>query len=128
MGLAADRPGAATGVNWFDYVQRCASVKGMVSCCVFDRASGQPLAHAGGRPPAEVMQALGERLLSTAGDVGAIMGTGTEVTDATISFSTHHLLLRALPRHAGVVLYAVLDAPTGNLTVARAQLQRLDPA
>lgn len=128
MGLAADRPGAATGVNWFDYVQRCASVKGMVSCCVFDRASGQPLAHAGGRPPAEVMQALGERLLSTAADVGAIMGTGTEVTDATISFSTHHLLLRALPRHAGVVLYAVLDAPTGNLTVARAQLQRLDPA
>jgi hypothetical protein len=129
MGLAADRPGGTdAGTNWFDYVQRCASVKGMVSCCVFDRSSGHALAHAGGRPPAEVMQALGERLLSTAGEVGAIMGTGTEVLDATLSFATHHVLLRALPRHPGVVLHAVLDAPTGNLTVAKAQLQRLDPA
>ena len=127
MGLAADRPSRRGGINWFDYVQRCASVKGMISCCVFDRSNGQALAHAGGRPPAEVMQALGERLLATAGDIGAMMGTGTAVTEATVSYATHHLMLRALPRQPGVVLHAVLDAATGNLALARAQLQRLDP-
>ncbi|MCA0241219.1 MAG: hypothetical protein LCI02_10175 [Proteobacteria bacterium] len=115
------------GVNWFDYVQRCASVKGMISCCVFDRSDGHPLAHAGGRPPAEVLQALGEQLLATAGEIGAIMGAGPGVLEATVSFPSHHLLLRALPRHRGVVLHAVLDAATGNLAVAKAQLQRLDP-
>lgn len=122
-----ERAAPPTDINWFDYVQRCASVKGMISCCVFDRSNGHALAHAGGRPPAEIMQALGERLLSTAGDIGAMMGTGTEVTEATVSYATHHLMLRALPRQPGVVLHAVLDAATGNLALARAQLQRLDP-
>lgn len=115
------------GINWFDYVQRCTSIKGMISCCVFDRSDGKALAHAGGRPSADLMQALGEQLLSTVGEVGAIMGTGTEVLDASISFPAHHVLLHALPRHPGIVLHAVLDAATGNPTLARAQLQRLDP-
>jgi hypothetical protein len=126
-GAHANRPMPPTGINWFDYVQRCASVKGMISCCVFDRSNGHALAHAGGRPPAEVMQALGERLLVTAGEIGAMMGTGTAVSEATVSYTTNHLMLRALPRQPGVVLHAVLDAATGNLALARAQLQRLDP-
>ncbi len=115
------------GINWFDYVQRCASIKGMVSCCVFDRGSGKPLAHAGGLPPAEVMRSLGEQLLSTAGEVSAMMGAGTHVLEASFSTPTHHVLLRSLPSPPGVVLHAVLDAVTGNPTLARAQLQRLDP-
>ncbi len=127
MGLAADKPGTRSGVNWFDYVQRCASVKGMISCCVFDRSNGQALAHAGGRPAAEVLQALGERLLATAGDIGSRMGTGNTVLEATVSYTTHHLMLRSLPRNPGVVLHAVLDAATGNVALARAQLQRFDP-
>lgn len=127
MALPGDKARQRDGINWFDYVQRCVSLKGMISCCVFDRSNGHALAHAGGRPPAEVMQALGERLLSTAGDIGAMMGTGTLVLEATVSYPTHHLLLRSLPKHPGVVLHAVLDAVTGNVAVARAQLQRLDP-
>ncbi len=127
MGLAADKAGSSGGINWFDYVHRCASVKGMISCCVFDRSNGQALAHAGGRPAAEVLQTLGERLLATAGDIGARMGTGHTVLEATVSYATHHLMLRTLPRQPGVVLHAVLDAATGNVALARAQLQRLDP-
>lgn len=118
---------APGGINWFDYVQRCASVKGMISCCVFDRSDGKPLAHAGGQPSAERMQALGEQLLATASDIGTQMGTRAEVLEASISFPTHHVLLRTLPGQPGVVLHAVLDATSGNLTLARAQLQRLDP-
>lgn len=116
------------GINWFDYVQRCASIKGMVSCCVFDRISGHALAHAGGRPSAELLQALGEKLLATADEMGARVGTGTHALEASVSYPTHHVLLRALPRQPGVVLHAVLDAATGNPMLARAQLQRLDPA
>lgn len=126
MGLPADRP-VARGVDWFDYVHRCASVKGMISCCVFDRSNGQALAHAGGRPSAEVLQTLGERLLVTAGDIGSRLGTGHSVQEATVSYVSHHLMLRSLPQHPGVVLHAVLDATTGNVALARAQLQRLDP-
>lgn len=127
MGLAVDRSDTRRAVNWFEYVQRCASVKGMISCCVFDRSNGQALAHAGGRPAAEVLQTLGERLLTTASEIGSIMGTGADVAEATVSSASHHLMLRALPRNPGVVLHAVLDAATGNLALARAQLQRLDP-
>lgn len=112
---------------WSDYVLRVASIKGMVSCCVFDRGSGRVLAHAGGRPSAEMLQALGERLLVTASEVGAMLGTGADIHDLEISFAGHHVLLRALPPHRGVVLHAVLDAVHGNLAIARAQLQRLDP-
>lgn len=116
------------GINWFDYVQRCASVKGMISCCVFDRIDGKPLAHAGGQPSAERLQSMGEQLLATASGIGIQMGSGADVLEASLSYPTHHVLLRALPRQSGVVLHAVLDAATGNLTLARAQLQRLDPA
>lgn len=127
MGLVSDPPHMRAATNWFDYVQRCASVKGMISCCVFDLSNGQALAHAGGRPPAEVMQALGQRLISSASDIGAMMGTGPGVNEVTVSFPGHHLLLRALPGHRGVVLHALLDSATGNMALARAQLQRLDP-
>ena len=130
MGLATDRaaPAPREQVNWYDYAHRCISLKGMISCCVFNRADGHSLAHAGGRPPAEVMQALGERLLATAGDMGAMLGTGAEVNEATVSYASHHIMLRALPRYPGLVLHAMVDASTGNLAVLRAQLQRLDPA
>ena len=123
MGLGRARG----GVDWFEFVQRCAAIKGMVSCCVFDRRDGKPLAHAGARPSAEAMQTLGEQLLAAAAGVGTGLGTGPQVLEATFSFPGHHVLLRTLPRHPGVVLHALLDAGTGNLTLARAQLQRLDP-
>ncbi len=125
--MSMSDPRLRSGIDWVDYVQRCASVKGMISCCVFDRRSGRTLSHAGGRPPGEVMQALGEQLLTTAGNIGAMMKTGAAVQEATVSYPGHHLLLRALPRHENIVLHALLDASTGNIALARAQLQRLDP-
>lgn len=112
---------------WSDYVNRCASIKGMISCCVFDRGSGRVLAHAGGRPPAELLQALGERLLITVGETGAMMGVGAEVQEAHVGYAQHHVMLRCLPHHRGVVLHAVLDAVHGNVILARQQLQRFDP-
>ncbi|HNT38751.1 MAG TPA: hypothetical protein PKO45_06480 [Rubrivivax sp.] len=123
MGLPRER----AGIDWFDYVQRCAAVKGMVACCAFDRSSGKPLAHIGGLPSAEMMQTLGEQWLGTASSIGAMMGTGAQVLEASISSPSHHLLLHVLPSHPEVALHAVLDAATGDPILARRQLQRLDP-
>lgn len=121
MGLRRDH----AGVDWFDYVQRCAAIKGMVACCVFDRASGKPLAHVGGLPSAEMMQMLGEQLLGTASSIGAMMGTGAQVLEASISSASHHVLVHALPSHPGVALHAILASAEGNPLLARTQLQRI---
>ncbi len=117
----------AHGVDWWDFVRRCAGIKGMVACCVFDRNSGKPLAHIGGLPSAELMQMLGEQMLGTASRAGAMMGTGAQVLEASISTASHHVLLRCLSSHPGVALHAVIDAGEGKLMVAQAQLQRLEP-
>lgn len=123
MGLRGEH----AGIDWFDYAQRCASIKGLVACCVFDRASGKPLAHVGGLPSAEMMQTLGEQLLGTASRIGAMMGTGAQVLETTVSTASHHLLLHRLPAHPEVAVHLVLDAATGNPMLARLQLQRFDP-
>ena len=129
MGLRlADQNVRHTGVNWVEYVHRCASLKGMVSCEVFDRSSGRVLAHVGGRSSAELVHALAERVMATAGEVGSMLGIGPLVSDCQISYAAHHVLLHAVPSHPGIVLYAVLDATLGNLPLVRTQLQRLDPA
>lgn len=122
MGLRQDHE----GIDWYDYVQRCSAIKGMVACCVFDRSSGKPLAHIGGLPSAEMMQLLGEQLLGTASSIGAMMGTGAGVREASVSTASHHLLLHTHSSRPEVALHVVLDARTGDPVLARRQLQRLD--
>jgi|JI10StandDraft_1071094.scaffolds.fasta_scaffold07130_12 hypothetical protein len=114
-------------VAWGDYVQRCAAIKGMISCCVFERLSGKVLAHNGGRPSAEQLQAMGDQWLTSAGEMGLMLGAGVEISEAQLTFPGHHLLLHVLPAHPGVVLHAMLDAHIGNLALARVQIQRADP-
>ncbi len=125
MGLHGRPP--APSVAWGDYVQRCAAIKGMISCCVFERLSGKVLAHNGGRPSAEQLQAMGDQWLTSAGEMGLMLGAGVEISEAQLTFPGHHLLLHVLPAHPGVVLHAMLDAHIGNLALARVQIQRADP-
>ena len=44
-----------------------------------------------------------------------------------ISANSHHLLLRPVPGYPGVALHLVLLASTSNLTLARMQLERVEP-
>jgi len=46
--------------------------------------------------------------------------------DAAITLGAHHLLLRAVPKHPGFALHAVLDKTHANLTLARLQILRMD--
>ena len=114
------------GINWQAYVDRCVQVKGTVAVCVFDSHSGQALAQAGGPPSAERLAQQGVALLAKMNEATRALGLGPTRGDASISTPMHHLLLRAVPGHPGIVLHLALSAATGNLTLARMQLDRIE--
>ncbi len=65
-------------------------------------------------------------MLAAMGDSARALGLGSGRTEAAVSTSGHHLLLRPVPGHPGVALHLVLLASTGNLTLARMQLERIE--
>ena len=108
------------------YVQRLSELVGMVSCCVFDAASGLAISHAGASPGAADLAAHGSALLSAMSGTSRTLGLGHLLPEAAITLGSHHLLLRAVPRHPGLALHAVLDKTHANLTLARLQVARMD--
>lgn len=117
-------PGAT---SWQGYVDRCALVKGTVSCCVFDTHSMQAMAWAGGPPAADRLAHQGAALLAAMNDASRALGLGPARAEAAITTTNHHLLLRPVPGHPGVALHLVLLASASNLMLARMQLERLEP-
>lgn len=108
------------------YVQQVSELPGIVSCCVFDMATGRDLHHAGASPrPAELAR-HGGALLDAMSATSRALGLGHAVPEAAITLGSHHLLLRPVPGHPGLVLHAALDKAQANLVLARLQLQRLD--
>lgn len=123
-----ERPAApaATGGVLDRYVHQLGELTGMVSCCVFELSSGRPLAHAGASPGADDLAGHGTELLASIAGTCRAMGLGHAIPDAAITLGAHHLLLRAVPKHPGLALHAVLDKTHANLTLARLQVQRMD--
>ena len=113
--------------SWKTYVDRCALIKGTISCCVFDTHSLQIMAASGGPPAADRLAQQGAALLSAMNDASRALGLGPARAEASISTTSHHLLLRPVPGHPGVALHQVLQASAGNLTLARMQLERVEP-
>lgn len=109
------------------YVDQLGQLTGMVSCCVFDVATGQALAHAGVRPGPEDLASHGAELLTSMLETSRALGMGHALPEAAVTLGSHHLLLRAVPRHPGLALHAVLDKSHANLTLARLQIGRMDP-
>ena len=112
--------------RWQDYVDRCALIKGVLSCCVFDLHSLKPLAHAGGAPTGERLAEQGSILLAEMVDVARALGLGATRPEAAITAGQHHLLLRPVMGHPGIALHMVLSATQANLTLARMQLERVE--
>lgn len=113
--------------RWQGYLDRCAAIKGTLACCVFDLHSMLPLAHAGNAPAADRLAQQGVALLSTMSDATRALGLGSARPEGAVSTATHHLLLRPVPGHPGVAVHLVLAAAAGNLTLARRQLERIEP-
>ena len=104
------------------------AIKGTLSCCVFDIHSLLPLAAAGDTPSGERLAQQGALLLAEMIDVARALGLGATQPEAAISTGAHHLLLRPVPGHPGIALHMVLLASHTNLTLARMQLERIEPA
>ena len=98
----------------------------MVSCCIFDVASGLEVTHAGASPGAADLAMHGKALLAGMGASSRSMGLGHVLPEAAITLGSHHLILRAVPGHPGLALHAALDKSQANLTLARLQVQRMD--
>ncbi|HJV64022.1 MAG TPA: hypothetical protein VJ743_23940 [Albitalea sp.] len=108
------------------YVQQLSELTGMVSCCVFEVSTGRDIVHAGASPgPAELAE-HGADLLAAMISASRTLGLGHALPDAAITLGSHHLVLRAVPKHPGLALHAVLDKTNANLTLARLQIMRMD--
>ena len=108
------------------YVQQLIELGGMVSCCIFDVATGREITHAGASPRSADLATHGTELLAAIGATSRKLGLGHTLPEAAITLGSHHLLIRAVPRHPGLALHAVLDKAQANLTLARLQVLRLD--
>ena len=121
------QPAASTG-PWTEYVRRCAAIKGLLECCVFDIDRQRSLAHSGSPRTAERLAAKGAMLHAMMSDSAKVLGLAASQPDATITLDQHHLLLRPMPGHPRVALHMVLDRQHGNVGLARAQLHQIDQA
>lgn len=108
------------------YVKQVSALKGVLSCCVFDLLSGEPLAHAGTKPSPSELAGQGQALVAAFVSSTRSLGLGTTVAEASITVDAHHLVLKPLPKHPNLMLHAALDKVEANLTLARLQIQRLD--
>jgi hypothetical protein len=108
------------------YVQQLSELGGMVSCCIFDVSTGREITHAGASPGAAELAMHGTELLAAIGATSRKLGLGHTLPEAAITLGSHHLLIRAVPRHPGLALHAVLDKTQANLTLARLQVLRMD--
>lgn len=123
-------PGATRGAAspLQHYVQRCLEVKGMVSCCVFEPGSQRTLAFAGARPGPAALASQGAALYAALRGGAHALGLGSAPPEAAITLAGHHLVLRPVPGHPGLVLHAVLDRSATPLVLAVRHLERLDEA
>ncbi|MBI5255359.1 MAG: hypothetical protein HY855_02585 [Burkholderiales bacterium] len=112
---------------WQDYVRELAAIPGMLSCCVFERETQRPIAHAGGRPGAATLAARGSALFDSLCSTAQALGLAAGQPDLALTLAEHHVLLHPFERHPRLLLHAVLDAHLANLTLVRMKLHRLDP-
>ena len=122
-------PTAAVGhALWNDYVRRCAAIKGVIECCVFDIDQQRSLAHSGTPRMAERLAAKGAMMHAVMADCANVLGLGPANPDAAITLAQHYLLLRPMPGRPRIALHLVIDRHHGNIGLARAQLQQIDQA
>jgi hypothetical protein len=119
---------ASTSALWNDYVRRCAAIKGVIECCVFDVDLQRSLAHSGTQRMADRLAAKGAMLHAVMSDSANVLGLGPANPDAAITLDKHYLLLRPMPGRARIALHMVLDRSHGNIGLARAQLHQIDQA
>jgi len=114
------------------YVEQVVQLNGVIACCVFDVGSAIAVAHSGtgvgNGLSADNLARQGRLRLRAVASSGEALGLGEQPPEIAVTLGAHHLLLRPVPHHQDMVLHVVLDRSSANLTLARLQIERLDPA
>ncbi len=108
------------------YVEQISELGGVMACSVFDAVNGESLAFAGVGPSASNLAARGAELLAAVMKASDALGLGRSLAEVALSVESHHLLLRGVPGHPGLVMHTVLDKASANVTLTRLQIQRMD--
>lgn len=132
-GLGAQSPVVTRGV--LDAVrgrQALASLlklDGLLGCALVDAASGMVLAHETRDPQSldmELAAASCAQVLGAHRQSARSMGLSDDIDEVITSAGARHVLIRALQRHADLVLVAVLEKHRTNLALARFQLLEVE--
>ncbi len=70
---------------WSEYVRRCATIRGLVECCVFDLDTQRSLAHSGAQRTADRLAAKGTMLHAMIGDSAQVLGLAEDEAEADIT-------------------------------------------
>ncbi len=111
---------------WNDYARRCAAIKGVTQCCVFDVDLQRSLAHSVTQRLAERLATKGAMLHAVMTDTANVLGLESANPDAVITLPEHLLLIRPMPGKPRVALHLVIERAHGNIALTRQQLQQID--
>jgi predicted regulator of Ras-like GTPase activity (Roadblock/LC7/MglB family) len=102
---------------------------GLLGCALVDAGSGLVLAHETRDPQALDMEqaaAACAQVLSSHRDAAHNMGLADPIDEIITTAGARHILIRALQRHPGLVLVALLEKHRTNLALARFQLLEVE--
>ncbi len=102
---------------------------GLLGCALVDSASGLVLAHETRDPQSldmELAAASCAQVLGAHRDAARAMGLGDPIDEVITTAGSRHVLIRALQRHADLVLVALLEKHRTNLALARFQLLEVE--
>ncbi|HEY3634867.1 MAG TPA: hypothetical protein VGK95_07435 [Caldimonas sp.] len=112
--------------------QALASLKkldGLLGCALVDAATGLVLAHETRDPQLldmELAAAACAQVLASHRDAARTMGLADPIDEIITTAGSRHVLIRALQRHADLVLVALLEKHRTNLALARFQLLEVE--
>ena len=102
---------------------------GLLGCALVDSVSGLVLAHETRDPQSldmELAAASCAHVLASHREAAAKMGLVDPIDEVITTAGSRHVLIRALQRHADLVLVAVLEKHRTNLALARFQLLEVE--
>jgi predicted regulator of Ras-like GTPase activity (Roadblock/LC7/MglB family) len=102
---------------------------GLLGCALVDATTGLVIAHEARDPETlgmELAAAACAQMLASHRAAAQTMGLIDPIEEVITTAGSRHVLIRALQRHADVVLVAVLEKHRTNLALARFQLLELE--
>jgi len=102
---------------------------GLLGCALVEAASGLVLAHETRDPSSldmELAAASCAQVLAAHRSAAVSMGLGDPIDEVITTAGSRHVLIRALQRHADLVLVALLEKNRTNLALARFQLLEVE--